>query len=67
MQALDSYLKTTQTSQTDFAQRVGVSQPTISDLIRGKHSPSVDLLKRISRETGLSADALLSSVPEEAA
>lgn len=61
MKALDSYLKTTKTSQTEFARRVGVSQATISDIIRGIHSPSVKLLKRLSKETRLSVDKLLSS------
>jgi len=61
MKALDSYLKSTKTSQAEFARRVGVSQPTISDLIRGQHSPSVDLLKRIAKKTGLSLDQLVSS------
>lgn len=60
MQALDSYLKATNTTQTEFARRVGVSQPTISDIINKRHSPSVDLLKRIAKETGLSIDELLS-------
>ena len=59
MQALDSYLKATNTTQAEFARRVGVSQPTISDILRGVHSPSVSLLKRIAHETGLSLDELL--------
>jgi transcriptional regulator with XRE-family HTH domain len=60
MKALESYLKSTNTSQTEFARQVGVSQPTISDIIRGEHSPSVKLLKRISKKTRLSLDQLLS-------
>jgi transcriptional regulator with XRE-family HTH domain len=60
MQALQSYLEKTRTSQTAFARRVGVSQPTISDIVRGRHSPSVALLKRIAKETRLSVDKLLS-------
>jgi transcriptional regulator with XRE-family HTH domain len=60
MKALDSYLKSTKTSQAQFAADVGVSQPTISDIIRGKHSPSVKLLKRIAKKTRLSVDKLLS-------
>lgn len=59
MKALATYLENTGTSQTEFAKRVGVSQPTISDIIRGVHSPSVDLLKRIAKETRLSVDKLL--------
>ena len=59
MQALRSYLHRTHTSQKAFAKRVGVSQPTIANLVNGVHSASADLLKRISRATGLSADELL--------
>jgi len=59
MQALESYLRSTNTTQAEFARRVGVSQPTISDILRGVHSPSVNLLKRIAQETGLSLDQLL--------
>jgi len=61
MKALDSWLKATNTTQTAFARRVGVSQPTISDIIRGEHFPSVELLKRIAKETGLSLDELVAS------
>lgn len=61
MQALDSYLKSTETTQAEFARRVGVSQPTISDILRGVHSPSVNLLRRIAQETGISIDELLAS------
>lgn len=64
MKALAAWLKATNTSQKALAELVGVSQPTISDILSGKHSPSVDLLKKIIRVTGLSADELLS---EEAA
>jgi transcriptional regulator with XRE-family HTH domain len=62
MKALESHLKSPGTSQAAFARRVGVSQPTISDIIRGKHCPSVKLLQRISKETRLSVDKLLSGV-----
>lgn len=61
MQALKSYLARTNTTQAELARRCAVSQPTISDIIRGVHSPSVELLKRISKVTGLSADKLLSN------
>lgn len=59
MKALGEYLLRTGTTQKAFAPRVGVSQPTLSNLINGVHSASADLLKRISRETGLSVDDLL--------
>lgn len=60
MKALDSWLKSTGTTQTAFAKSIRVSQPTISDLIHGKHDASVKLLKRISKKTGLTVDQLLS-------
>jgi transcriptional regulator with XRE-family HTH domain len=59
MKALRSYLERTRTTQAAFAKRVGVSQPTIANLVNGVHSASSDLLKRIAQETGLSADELL--------
>jgi transcriptional regulator with XRE-family HTH domain len=59
MRALRLYLESTGTSHAALARRVGVSQPTIWNIANGKHSASTDLLKRICRETGLSADDLL--------
>jgi transcriptional regulator with XRE-family HTH domain len=59
MKALAEYLKRTGLTQTDFAARVGVSQPTVWNLIHGKHSASAEVLMRISRETGLTVDRLL--------
>jgi transcriptional regulator with XRE-family HTH domain len=59
MKALAEYLARTKTTQSAFARRVGVSQPTIWNLVNGEHGASSDLLKRISRETGLSFDELL--------
>jgi transcriptional regulator with XRE-family HTH domain len=61
MDALKSYLEITKTTQADLARRCGVSQPTISDIVNGVHSPSMDLLKRLTKVTGLSADKLLSN------
>lgn len=59
MKALGMYIEQTGTTQTAFARRVGVKQPTISDLINGRRSASTKLLKRISMATGLSVDKLL--------
>lgn len=59
MRALQNYLARTGTTQSAFAKLVDVSQPTIANLVNGVHSASSDLLKRISRVTGLSADELL--------
>jgi len=59
MKALGNWLTRTNTTQTALASKVGVSQPTISQLINGVCSASSDLLKRLSLETGLSIDELL--------
>lgn len=61
MEALRTYLELTETTQSELARRVGVSQPTISDIINGVHSPSMELLKRLTKVTGLSADKLIAN------
>jgi transcriptional regulator with XRE-family HTH domain len=61
MKALAIWLEQTNTTQTELARLCEVSQPTISDLIRGQHMPSAKLLKRLMQVTGLSADRLLAS------
>lgn len=62
MKALRDYLELTDTKQADFAKRVGVEQPTVSDWINGEHLPRPEMLLRISKETGISVDKLLSGV-----
>lgn len=59
MEALARWLADTETSQYEFARDIGVSQPTISDWLRGEKQPTADNLKLIVKRTGLSADALL--------
>lgn len=59
MQALRAYLEKSAITQAAFARLVGVSQPTIANLVNGKHSASVPLLRRLSLVTGLSTDDLL--------
>lgn len=61
MQALKSYRERTGMTQAELAKRCAVSQPTICDIENGRQSPSVEVLKRISKVTGLSADKLLSN------
>jgi len=61
MQALKSYRERAGISQAELARRCEVSQPTICDIENGRHMPSVELLKRISKVTRLSADKLLSN------
>jgi transcriptional regulator with XRE-family HTH domain len=59
MKALREYLDRSGITQAAFAKRVGVSQPTVSNWVRGAHSASPATLKRISRATGVPLDALL--------
>jgi transcriptional regulator with XRE-family HTH domain len=59
MERLARYLKDTDTSQAVLAQILGVSQPTISDWIRGEKTPTAENLKVIAQKTGLSVDELL--------
>jgi transcriptional regulator with XRE-family HTH domain len=61
MEALKTYRERTGMSQAELARLCEVSQPTICDIENGKHSPSLDLLKRISKVTGLSPNKLLSN------
>lgn len=52
MTHLATYLKQSSTRQSDFAQRVGVSQGVVSRLARGLALPSLALAIRIEAETG---------------
>lgn len=59
MERLARYLEDTNTSQTEFAKSVGVSQPTVSEWLSGEKTPTVGNLAKISRVTRLSTDELL--------
>lgn len=59
MQALRTYLELTSTTQQAFAERIGVKQPTVSGWLNGEYMPSAEMLRRISAETGITADKLL--------
>lgn len=59
MEALRRYIDRAKITPTEFSRRLGVSQPTIWNLLNGKRSASADLIRRICNETGLSADELL--------
>lgn len=62
MKALRDYLDLTDTTQQQFAERVGVKQPTVSGWLKNQWHPSPAMLKRISAETGISVDKLLADV-----
>lgn len=61
MIALKSYRARAKLTQAELARRLSISQPTYCDIENGRHLPSVETLKRITKVTGLSADKLLSN------
>jgi transcriptional regulator with XRE-family HTH domain len=65
MQALRSYLDRTNTTQSAFAKRVGVSQATVANWVNGVHSASAEQLRNIAREAGCSVDELLADSASE--
>lgn len=60
---LKRWLDETDTTQKVLAERCALTPAAISQYIRGTSSPSVDTLKVLSRETGLSTDELLFDLP----
>ena len=61
MEALKTYRKLAGISQAELARRCDCSQPTISDIENGKLWPTRELLERLTKVTGFSADRLLSN------
>lgn len=59
MDRLARWLESTDTTQIVLAEKVGVSQPTISDWLNGRTTPTVENLRRLSTITGLSIDEIL--------
>jgi transcriptional regulator with XRE-family HTH domain len=59
MDAVRTYIEKKGITQADLAARVGVKQPTLNGYLSGKYSPSVRVLKRLSKETGISVTRLL--------
>ncbi len=58
MNTLSQYLADHGVTQSEFAERVGVKQPTISRLLKPRGRPGVDLAIAIERETGGKVPAL---------
>ncbi len=50
-------------SQTELGERVGVSKQTVSNWENGNIQPSIDVLVKLSRVFGVSADYLLGLDP----
>ena len=58
MQKLKLFIDT-QMSQTQLAEKLGVSQPTVSDWVNGNTRPSFERLADLSRITGISIEDLV--------
>lgn len=64
MEALRQYLDRQKMSQAQFAEQVGVKQPSVWEWLNGDSNPSIDSLKKISEITGISIDKLLADKAE---
>src|SRR5690606_22927530 len=53
---LEEFLKPLGISQTEFAQRLGVSFPRLNEVINAKRGVTPDTALRLARVTGMSAD-----------
>ena len=51
MMKLDQWLEANAMTEADFAERIGVSQPTISRIRRGVCKPSLDTIAKIEDYT----------------
>lgn len=63
MERLREYMEERGLTQKQLAALLGVEQPTISDWINGKMTPTAKRLLVISKRTGLSVDELLKGSP----
>lgn len=53
---LEEFLKPMNISQTDFAERIGVSYPRLNELIHAKRGVTPDTALRLAHVLGMSAD-----------
>ncbi len=53
---MEEFLKPLAISQTEFADRIGVSYPRLNELIHGKRGVTPDTALRLARVLGMSAD-----------
>lgn len=56
---LNDYMEERDISQRELAKRAGVSESTVSDLIRGQRMPSIKSVVNISNVLGISTDDLV--------
>lgn len=59
MNCVGRHLERHNLTHTEFAERVGVAQPTVTDWINGKKTPSRDSLPKLSRELGIPPSKIL--------
>lgn len=64
MKALQHYIARQNLSQAQFADLVGVKQPSVWEWLNGDSNPSIDSLRKISEITGISIDKLLADEAE---
>jgi transcriptional regulator with XRE-family HTH domain len=62
MKRLRRYLERQGLSQAQFAQLMGVSQPTVCAWLTGESRPSIDRLKALSDQTGIGINDLLADL-----
>jgi transcriptional regulator with XRE-family HTH domain len=65
-QSLADFLEKTETTQADFAARVGVKQAAISRFVHGARTPSLPLALRIAEAANIPVESLLTSGTEAA-
>jgi len=53
---LEEFIKPLNITQTELAQRLGVSYPRLNEIIKGRRSVTPDTALRLSRVLGMSAD-----------
>jgi antitoxin HigA-1 len=53
---LEEFVKPLRITQTELAQKLGVSYPRLNEIIKGRRSVTPDTALRLSRVVGMSAD-----------
>jgi transcriptional regulator with XRE-family HTH domain len=56
---IEKYIRDSGISQSELARRLGVSQPTVSDWISGKKTPSGDKVLSLAKEMGVTPERVL--------
>lgn len=67
MDRLRTWLAANSVTQSAFAKDMDVSQPTVSDWLAGRMTPTVPNLKKMAELTGMSIDELLAPPPKRRA